>query len=269
MLLLSSSQRLDIHACACLPFAYGIRCRGGRAAERADANWQTPGKSKAELGERDPGESGTNEGQHQTGRLGGSPALIRPCGPGSKQGWFSVQAAQGRHSSDWAWEAGCLFENGRCQAQDAPFPAGQKCTPKGHATTSNPMVLYRSIRSVQYSIMVDAQGRSPRPDSTRTPSGCGWQTGRLPEGANFAINGKIPLLPYFPRRSATCQRVRLHGYTATRDILILHVCSDGSFPHTASPVRILRLRAVCQWLALAAEEGEHRATAVKALYGRH
>jgi hypothetical protein len=45
-------------------------CRGGRAAEGADANWQTPGKSKAEFGERDPGESGTNEGQHQTGALG-------------------------------------------------------------------------------------------------------------------------------------------------------------------------------------------------------
>ncbi|KAH8759640.1 hypothetical protein BGZ57DRAFT_616006 [Hyaloscypha finlandica] len=34
-------------------------------------------------------------------------------------------------------------------------------------------------------------------------------------------NPPSPLLPYFPRRSATCQRVRLHGYTATRDILIL------------------------------------------------
>jgi hypothetical protein len=40
-----------------------------------------PGKSKPEFGERgerDPGESGTNEGQHQTGRLGGSPAADSP-----------------------------------------------------------------------------------------------------------------------------------------------------------------------------------------------
>ena len=77
---------------------------------------------------------------------------------------------------------------------------------------------YCTVRFDPYSIMVDAQGRPPSPPRFNAYSEWVWVAGRLPEGANFAPS---PLLPYFPRRSATCQRVRLHGYTATRDILIL------------------------------------------------
>jgi hypothetical protein len=126
-----------------------------------------------------------------------------------------------------------------------------------------------TVRSVLYS--GGRAGPPPlRPDSTRTPSGCRWQAGRLPEGANFAINGKIPLLPCFPRRSATCQRVRLHGYTATRDILILSSRVLGRlFPthrlscaHPSSAGSLSMAGTGCR-------RGEHRATAVKALGGRH
>lgn len=63
--------------------------------------------------------------------------------------------------------------------------------------------------------MVDAQGRPPRPDSTRTPSGCGWQAG-YPREPTSLSTGKSPFSPislaaqlqYLPTRTIT----RLHGY---------------------------------------------------------
>ena len=121
-----------------------------------------------------------------------------------------------------------------------PFSCRAEMHAKGACNHFEPdgTVPFDSIRTV--SIMVDAQGRSPRPDSTRTPSGCGcgWQAGRLPEGANFAINGKIPLLPfspsplfpsplsYLPTRTIT----RLHGYPRYLDSFF--TCARTALSHT-------------------------------------
>jgi hypothetical protein len=262
------------YACLHLPFAYGIRCRGGRAAEGADANWQTPGKSKAEFGERDPGESGTNEGQHQTGRLGGSPALIRPCGP-----CLGLARNKGDSPSRPPRAATALIGPGKLDAFSRTADARHK-TPlflQGRNARQRGMQPLRTrwyCKSVPFDSIRTAswwtrRAAPPAPIQRVLRVGVGGR--QATRGSQLRYQRENPPSPLFPSplSYSTCQRVRLHGYTATRDILILHVCSDGSFPHTASPVRILRLRAVCRWLALAAEEGEHRATAVKALGGRH
>jgi hypothetical protein len=175
-----------------------------------------PGKSKAELGERDPGESGTNEGQHQTGRLGGSPALIRPCGPGSKQGSRPPRAAtaligpgkldafsrtaDARHKTP-------LFLQARNARQRGMQPLRTRWYCKS--------VPFDSIRTASWWTR-RAAPPAPIQRVLRVGVGVGGrQAGRLPEGANFAINGKIPLLPYFPRRSATVP-ANAYDYTVTR-----------------------------------------------------
>jgi hypothetical protein len=84
-----------------------------------------------------------------------------------------------------------------------PFPAGQKCTPKGLATTSNSTALY--------GIIVDAQGAHAHAHAhahalIQRVLRVGVVAGRLSEGANFAtsINGK-PTHPPTPPISLAAQ----------------------------------------------------------------
>jgi hypothetical protein len=127
-----------------------------------------------------------------------------------------------------------------------PFPAGQKCTPKGLATTSTSTVLTVSLWT--------RRAPTPTPRFNAYSEWVWWQAGRPSEGANFAtrINGKTHPSPLFPSplSYSICQLVRLLNL-----LEISSRCSDGSFSHTASSVRILRPRRGYQWLQKRGTQG--------------